>query len=313
MARTIGSISLDEVLYYDETSNGVTTAVRYLPLRKDPDGVVLLRDEVLDSKRINPTNNATYIGSEMDIWLNDTETGYLSRFDAKMRAAILPTTIKVKPPDTDTVQEIARSVYLLSGSEVGAGSVPEGDSMLDALKAHKSTTDAKKALTAANSAGKASVWWLRTADSASQMRCVGSSGAVYANNASYNGCARPVFKVANATMVSDAAEDTIYILPDAGKLYREVQFTAYCGQTDKRPKKARVQIEITNATAYNMYVSNNAKDAAPTWVACAPDQVVALGNTTKTTDKWEIGVKVYAQSGGRATCSEPIVLVETEV
>lgn len=313
MARTIGSISLDEVLYYDETSNGVTTAVRYLPLRKDPDGVVLLRDEVLDSKRINPTNNATYIGSEMDIWLNDTETGYLSRFDAKMRAAIIPTTIKVKPPDADAVQEIARNVYLLSDSEVGSGSVAEGDSMLDALKAHKSTTDANKARIATNSAGSASSWWLRSAGSASRMRFVLSNGYVNSYGASNSDCPRPAFKVANATMVSDGTEDTIYILPDSGRLYREVQFTAYCGQTDKRPKKARVQIEITNATAYNMHVSNNAKDAAPTWVACAPDQVVALSNTTKTTDKWEIGVKVYAQSGGRATCSEPIVLVETEV
>ncbi len=313
MARKIETISLDEVLCYDETVGGVTTTVRYLPLRKDADGVVLLRDEVLDGGRINATNDATYIGSEMDTWLNDADAGYLSRFDAKMRAAIIPTTIKVKPPDADAVQEIARNVYLLSESEVGSGSVAEGDSMLDALKAHKSTTDANKARIATNSAGFASIWWLRSAGSASQVRFVNSNGDVYSYGASNSYCPRPAFKVANATMVSDGAEDTIYILPDAGRLYREMQFTAYCGQTDKRPKKARVQVDITNATTYDMYVSNNAKDANPTWVACAPDQVVVLGNTAKETDKWEIGVKVYAQSGGRATCSEPVVIVETEV
>ena len=313
MARKIETISLDEVLCYDETVGGVTTTVRYLPLRKDADGVVLLRDEVLDGRRINATNDATYIGSEMDTWLNDAAAGYLSRFDAKMRAAIIPTAIKVKPPDADAVQEIARSVYLLSESEVGSGTVAEGDSMLDALKAHKGVTDANKARIALNSAGSASYWWLGSAGSASQSRGVGSSGNVYSSGASNSNCPRPAFKVANATMVSDGTEDTIYILPDAGRLYREMQFTAYCGQTDKRPKKARVQVDITNATTYDMYVSNNAKDANPTWVACAPDQVVVLGNTTKETDKWEIGVKVYAQSGGRATCSEPVVIVETEV
>ena len=313
MARKIETISLDEVLCYDETVGGVTTTVRYLPLRKDADGVVLLRDEVLDGRRINATNDATYIGSEMDTWLNDAAAGYLSRFDAKMRAAIIPTAIKVKPPDADAVQEIARSVYLLSESEVGSGTVAEGDSMLDALKAHKGVTDANKARIALNSAGSASYWWLRSAGSASQTRCVGSNGSVFSGYASGSYCPRPAFKVANATMVSDGTEDTIYILPDAGRLYREMQFTAYCGQTDKRPKKARVQVDITNATTYDMYVSNNAKDANPTWVACAPDQVVVLGNTTKETDKWEIGVKVYAQSGGRATCSEPVVIVETEV
>ena len=313
MARKIETISLDEVLYYDETIGGVKTTVRYLPLRKDADGVVLLRDTVLDGRRINVTNDATYIGSEMDQWLNDVTAGYLSYFDDKMRAAIIPTTIKAKPPDTDTVQEIARSVYLLSESEVGSGTVAEGDSMLDALKAHKGVTDANKAQIALNSAGSASIWWLRSAGSASQMRYVGSSGYVYSGNASSYNCPRPAFKVANATMVSDGTEGTIYILPDAGRLYREMQFTAYCGQTDNRPKKARVQVDITNATTYDMYVSNNAKDANPTWVACAPDQVVVLGNTTKETDKWEIGVKVYVQSGGRATCSEPVVIVETEV
>lgn len=185
--------------------------------------------------------------------------------------------------------------------------------MLDALKAHKGVTDANKARIALNSAGTASNWWLRAAGSASQMRCVHSYGYVDSYNAASSYCPRPAFKVANATMVSDGTEDTIYILPDAGRLYREMQFTAYCGQTDKRPKKARVQVDITNATTYDMYVSNNAKDANPTWVACAPDQVVTLGNTAKETDKWEIGVKVYAQSGGRATCSEPVVIVETEV
>lgn len=179
MARKIETISLDEVLCYDETVGGVTTTVRYLPLRKDADGVVLLRDEVLDGRRINAANDAAYIGSEMDTWLNDAAAGYLSRFDAKMRAAIIPTTIKVKPPDADAVQEIARSVYLLSESEVSSGSAAEGDSMLDALKAHKSTTDANKARIATNSAGSASGWWLRSAGSASQMRYVYSSGNVF--------------------------------------------------------------------------------------------------------------------------------------
>ena len=237
MARKIETISLDEVLCYDETVGGVTTTVRYLPLRKDADGVVLLRDEVLDGRRINATNDATYIGSEMDTWLNDAAAGYLSRFDAKMRAAIIPTAIKVKPPDADAVQEIARSVYLLSESEVGSGTVAEGDSMLDALKAHKGVTDANKARIALNSAGSASYWWLRSAGSASQTRYVVSGGNVNSSGASGSGCPRPAFKVANATMVSDGTEDTIYILPDAGRLYREMQFTAYCGQTDKRPKK----------------------------------------------------------------------------
>ena len=139
-----------------------------------------------------------------------------------------------------------------------------------------------------------------------------SYGYVSSYNASINGSARPAFKVAGATMVSDATEDTIYILPDASKLYRELSFTTIVGETENRPVRARVQVDITNATEYTIQVSNNAKDETPVWVDCALDQVVELSNTTKTSDKWALGVKIYAKSGGRAVCGQPVVIAETE-
>lgn len=155
-------------------------------------------------------------------------------------------------------------------------------------------------------------WWLRSAASAERFQGVNAIGDVVSGNASVRYSPRPAFKVANATMVSDATEDTIYILPDPSKLYRELSFVAFCGNSQLRPKKAKVQVEIVNATEQVVQISNNAKDAAPVWVTCEPDQVVDIDNVEKTTEMWELGVKIYAKSGGRAVCGEPIVIVEVE-
>lgn len=125
-------------------------------------------------------------------------------------------------------------------------------------------------------------------------------------------CPRPAFKVRNGTMVSDETEDTIYILPDPAHLYRELEFVAYLGEAENRPKKAKVQVEITNATESSIKISNNAKDANPVWVECANGGAAELANTVKETTNWELGVKIYAKSGGHATVGEPALIVEVE-
>nr|DAH39696.1 MAG TPA: hypothetical protein [Caudoviricetes sp.] len=37
-----------------------------------------------------------------------------------------------------------------------------------------------------------------------------------------------------------------------------------------------------------------------------------LPNAEKTTDLWELGVKIYAKGEGRVTCGELVAIVETE-
>lgn len=311
MARPISEIELTKVLHYTETIDGKTQTVAYWPIRKDADGVVLLRQHVLnDTKKMNATNEATYIDSLMDTWLNDETAGYLSYFDEKMRACIIPSTIKIKPYNSDVVTEIARKAYLLSQSEVGTGGV-EGDSILPMLKAHsgKETNDARIAY---SGSGVAGAWSLRTAASNANFWYVHTDGRLYSGGATISRSVRPVFKVANATLVSDASADTIYILPDATKPYRELSFTAFLGGATKRPKRAKVQVSITGASAQSIQISNNAKDVNPAWVTCEPDQVVELPNAEKTTESWELGVKIYAKGEGRVTCGEPVAIVENE-
>ena len=312
MARPISEIDLNEVLHYEETINGVTQTVAYWPIRKDADGVVLLRQNVLDEQRkMNATAEATYIDSLMDVWLNDASGGYLSYFDEKMRACIIPSSIKIKPYNSDVVTEIARQVYLLNKDEVTTGGV-EGESILPMLKVHSGQTGNSNARIAVNSTGNKAFWWLLSAYSAQEFWIVTDEGYTVAINATSTHAPRPVFRVANNTLVSDKTSGTIYILPDASKPYRELSFTAFLGSTEKRPKRAKVRVSLAGATAQTIQISNNAKDANPAWVACNVDEVVELPNTEKTTDLWELGVKVSAQGEGRVTCGEPVAIVETE-
>ena len=269
MARPISEIELNEVLHYTETINGKTQTVAYWPIRKDADGVVLLRANVLDEQRkMNATAEATYIDSLMDTWLNDASGGYLSYFDEKMRACIIPSSIKIKPYNADTVTEIARQVYLLSEDEVTTGGV-EGESILPMLKVHSGQTSDNDARKAYNANGSAVAWWLRDAVNSDQFRYVYSFGDIGTYNADGAISVRPAFKVANNTLVSDASAGTIYILPDASQPYRELSFTAFLGSTAQRPKRAKVQVSFTGASAQTIQISNNAKDANPAWVTCS--------------------------------------------
>ena len=310
MARPISEIDLTEVLHYEETINGKTQTVSYWPIRKDADGVVLLRQNVLNEQRkMNATAEATYIDSLMDTWLNDETAGYLSYFDEKMRACIIPSSIKIKPYNSDVVTEIARQVYLLSEDEVTTGGV-EGESILPMLKAHTGETNDNNARKAYTDAGKEEYWWLRSAGSSSAFFYVRNNGTVYSIAANGTNTARPVFKVANNTLVSDKTADTIYILPDASKPYRELSFTSFLGGATNRPKRAKVQVSFTGATAQTIQISNNAKDANPVWVTCGVDEVVEMPNASKETALWELGVKIYAKGEGRVTCGEPVAIVE---
>lgn len=48
------------------------------------------------------------------------------------------------------------------------------------------------------------------------------------------------------------------------------------------------------------------------WVTVGSDGIAEFTNAVKTTDKWELVVKVYAKSGGRATIAEPVMMVEAD-
>lgn len=313
MSRTIAELTAGEKVYLDETVDGELSHVPYIYLGQDESGnCIILREVAAIAKRMHSSNVAVYDGCEADLWLEDEEAGYLSRFDAATRAALVSTQIKCNSIATGEIGVIARRCFLLSYTELGYATAPdEGASYLAALQTATGKTG-NNARIAYNSAAAAVGWWLRSENSESRFRSVGASGAGSSNAANAGSWVRPALSVAPATIVSDGTEDTIYLLPDSAKTYREVDAVVYVGSSDKRPKRAKALVEAANCTDLQLWVSNNAKDDNPAWVSVANGGTAELSNTAKITDAWDLGVKIYAKSGGRAEIGEPVVIAEME-
>lgn len=314
MSRTIADLTAGTIIYLDETVDGTLSHVPFIYLGQDDSGNCrILRQYAAVAQKMNSTDEATYDGCLVDTWLNNETDGYLSRFDDATRLSFVATQIKINSISTSTVGTIARRCFLLSESEVGNTTTPdEGTSILDVLKTVANTTNANTASIAYNESLSAVYWWLRSAASETQCRIVSNVGGVYSGNATDTRWLRPALSVAPATIVSDQGEDTIYLLPDSSKLYREIDATIYCGSSTARPKKARAIVPATNCSLFELQISNNAKDDSPIWVSAENNVAIDLSNDTKTTSDWELGVKIYAQSSGKALIGEPVVIVETE-
>lgn len=315
MSRTIAELTPGQILHLNETVSDVLSIVPYIYLGQDESGnCLILRQYAAVQKRMHSSNVAVYDGCEADVWLEDEGAGYLSRFDAATRAALVSTQIKYNDPSLGDIATIARRCFLLSYTNMGYATTPdEGMSFLSALMTAAGTTTADTARIPYNEAHTAVSAWLRSASSETQFRYVFTYGNANSNNATLSGLwLRPALSVAPATIVSDETEDTIYLLPDPGKLYREVGATIYMGESADRPAKAKLIIDLTNLTDVELYVSNNAKDAAPVWVAAQNGAVVDLPNTAKETANWQLGVKVYGRSGGKGIIAEPALIVYKE-
>lgn len=330
MARTIADLTEGTVVYLDETVDGTLTHEPYIYLGIDEAGNArILRATAAIAKRMNATNVASYSGCEADLWLENEETGFLSRFDAETINALSATSISytdytLSGDETVQLVTIARRCFLLSYTEEGweaiaAGS--EGRSYLPALKAYYlaqhpevSTVTDNAARIGYNPSGSAVSVWMRSANSATNFRFVNTNG----NASNYNGATgvgnwlRPALSVAPVTPVSDEGTDAIFLLPDGRKTYWGIEATVSCGKTTARPKRAKVILPHDDFYSLNLAICNNYGDATPTWCTCDEGGVATMGMTKTATD-WELGVKISAK-GAKAGLhvGEPALIVEFE-
>lgn len=307
-SQTIADLALGSTIYLYENGE----PVEYFVAEHGTLETTIVRGVLYTSRQMHATNVAIYNGCDMDVWLSDTSSGFLSIFDTATRSAFTAKTIKVQDIDQGEVVELARTAFLLSYSELGYGTTPdEGSSMMTAIETYTGLTG-NSARIGYNSAAAAQYWWLRSPSSATQFRIVYTAGYASANNASLSSWVRPALSVANATSVSDDTEETIYLLPDANKKYTSVDGIMIVGTASSRPSKARLIIPVNNLYDVDLAVSNNAGDSSPVWVACTNGGTCTLANTTKETADWTLGVKMYGKSGGRGSFGEPVLLVEED-
>lgn len=318
MSRTISQLTAGTLIYIDETISGNTVHTPYIYLGLDDNGNArVLRQYLSISKRMNSTNVASYNGCEADLWLENTSDGFLSRFDAATINALVNTTIKYTDYNQSSdgsaqVLSIARRCFLLSYSEFGLGNTPggnEGTSFLPALQTFTGKTGAAARI-AYNENGTIGYNWIRSASSASSFYVINNGGGTYTFNANASMDLRPALSVAATTSVSDEGVDSIFLLPDGRITTWNIDATVSLGETQNRPSKCKLLVPHGNFAALTLQVCNNYGDVTPTWVNCADGGVAEFG-TTKTSERWELGVKIHAVANiPGETIGEPAMIVE---
>lgn len=321
MSRTIADLTAGTLIYIDETISGAVVHKPYIYLGLDESGKArVLRQYAAVQRRMNGTDVASYDGCEADLWLNNTDTGFLSRFDAATLDAIVNTEIKYvdynqSVDGTAQILSIARRCFLMGYTEEGYGTWAgdDGKSYLAALQAFTGKTGNNARITY-NESGAIVFAWMRSASTTRHFRIVRTDGTANQSNGmySYTEWLRPVLSVAPATPVSDEGAGAIFLLPEGRKTYWGIETTMSLGVAASRPARAKLFIPHDSFTVINAEVCNNYADAAPTWVPCAEGQVATLG-TTKTAEDWELGIKIHAEAPeANRAIGEPAMIVELE-
>lgn len=319
MSRYLGDLSLATRLYLDESVSGTTNHVPFHLVRKGSTGI-LLRHYAPKTKRMHSSNVASYDGCEMDQFLTNRQTGFLSRFDAATLGALAPVTIaysdyNLTQGGTVSYPEISREIFLLSYTEMGFGGSTEGESILDVLKLINNTTNATTAKITYSEANQTAVnCWMRSASSAAQFRNVGSNGRAGSNDASHtNSYYRPALSVSLDTPVSDEGADEIFLLPEGRQTYWFIGAVAPVGESAVRPAKAKLLVAEHNIQSATYQVSNNAGDTTPVWTPITNGGVAELMNAAKETTNWELAVKIEAEaSTPDGYVGEPALVVEPD-
>lgn len=311
MSRTILDLNLGTEVWLHETISGVEESVPYILVKKDSQGGVLLRKNCSEKKRMNPTNTAVYDGCEADVYLNDTETGFLSRFPVGERTCFQSRSISTFTYGDTAAHSISRRCYLLSYGElfnaIPTDLEPEVGTVYSLLT-HNETFDFNNSRVATLD-GTAVLWWLRSPNSAANFWIVSSSGNSYYYGASSAGYAlRPALNVAPATIVSDEGADKIYLIT-AG-VTRTVDFKTKVLELSKRPVKALVKYNANNLSNVTVQACNNFGDANPVWVNATAMNEITFSNTAKETAEWQVGIRCYGESDGYGYFEEPDILVE---
>lgn len=303
MARYITNLTAGVPVYIDQTINGVTEHKLFIYLGTDTAGNCLcMQESLFDKRRMHSSSYANWAGSEADEWLNDDENGYLSRFDAVTRSAMTYADIKFRSynvDDSHTAQyaTASRRVFLPSRSNMGLSTSDEGASFLEILKGFYDTTAANRARLGNDESGNIADYWIMSGASQTNYWYVTSSGGESSDTATNTEhYLRPIISFDPQTPVSDEGADAIFLFPDGRDMTWTVSAIVNLGKSDKRPNSARLTIPEYNVVSATYEVCNNAGDESPVWVPIKNDGVAKMANSEKTTDKWELGVKINAST-----------------
>ena len=312
MSRTIADLPLGSVVVLLE--NGVNT--NYILVNKDANGCEILRELAYGTtRRMNPTNTTVYETSEMDAYLNNTETGFLSLFNAATLSAISARSISTFTFGDTEAHYISRRCYLPSYGamfRITPTELEPDASYLWALSDWRKTFDMGSMRIAYDPGGSTVYWWLRSPSSAVSFYYVSFNGNSYAGNASGAYSFRPALNVAPATIVSDEGADIIYLLPT--ERAQTVEFMGKLGDFNQKPTVGCTSVMSNNLTNVVVKVTNNYGDSVPTWQTVQDGIQFEFTNETKETENWQVGIWCYGEAVNlsQGYFEQPQMLVEVE-
>lgn len=295
MSRTLNDIPLGSSVWANE--NGTDT--EFILIRKDQAGCEIIRKKGHSSRRMNPSNVTVYETSEIDNWLTNEETGYLSNFSENFLLCLLNRSISTFTYGDTDYHEISRKVYLPSYGDLFLETPTQLYKEVNItlpLMINKNVMSTNSARILRNNADDSDVvWWSRSAYSATDYWRVNNNGTSYSNYANFSFWVRPVLNMSPDTIVSDEGANIIYILPSEEHPPRKIEYIGRAGTSEARPKKMIVNTENTNLTNISVQVTNNFDDSEPVWYNATLGQVVTLTNDVKTSENWVIGIHFYAE------------------
>ena len=309
----ISNIALGKVIKVPK--NGVDTD--FLVAKRDEQGTVLLELVCSEQKRMHSENVSNYSGCEMDLYLQDETTGYLSQFSDAVKSCIVARNITTfNYGDTDPTT-ISRKAFVPSRGDLDAmdPTTLEPDAangMLRCFYEHYSTTqNANEIRKGYNSLNSAVSWWLRSPYSTTNFYYVNNNGVLNYGSASYTGSwLRAALNVANATLVV-AEGDTLRLNPE-GLSYYPVEFDFKIGESIARPRFVAVQYNEENLYDVKVEICNNYGDEEPVWQDATSQDQIELLNTSKETANWQIGIRCFGKSEFDGHFNEPTVKILTD-
>lgn len=125
MQKTLNEVERGQCVWILEDG----TYCEYIVVDKNATVATLLRKVLLPARRMHSSNISVYDGCEMDVWLENEETGFLSRFEDNLLNALVSQEISTYPYGGE-LTTIARRAFLPSEDNIYGNNAVENDTYI---------------------------------------------------------------------------------------------------------------------------------------------------------------------------------------
>ena len=316
MSQPITNLGKDDLICIQETVNGTTSDVLFRILctpETNPYGnyYFVVREYATGTgagesnfKYNNSNTEVNYENSLLDQFMTGE---YAGRLSAETLACIATSSVICYNLAETASYTLARKIFALSNKELHGGY--SNDESVDLGYFTDNTSRITK-----NKAGNAVYVWARSPSAASTVCCVYTYGGLSTGSPASDCSARPAFNLLSSCLVATVANDdgSYNLITSADIPARKAGFTASLGDTETRPEQVKVECDTVCEGTLSVAVCNNYNDETPTWESTTLGATHDFANQTKTADKWDVGVKMEAESESNIILYEPVALVLCE-